>query len=55
MKLSVRMVAPAIAAALVTRGRDASVPLPDGAGQDEVLAAYRRVVEAERAAHGYAP
>ncbi|AGP41984.1 acireductone dioxygenase [Sorangium cellulosum] len=32
---------------------DASIPLPDGAGQDEVLAAYRRVVEAERAARGY--
>ncbi|WP_437577047.1 1,2-dihydroxy-3-keto-5-methylthiopentene dioxygenase [Sorangium sp. So ce887] len=32
---------------------DASIPLPDGAGQVEVLVAYRHVVEAERAAHGY--
>ncbi|WP_438006801.1 acireductone dioxygenase [Sorangium sp. So ce321] len=32
---------------------DASIALPDGAGQEEVLAAYRHVVEAERAAHGY--
>ncbi|MBU8895481.1 acireductone dioxygenase [Corallococcus sp. H22C18031201] len=32
---------------------DASVALPDGAGQDEVLAAYRSVVDAEKAEHGY--
>ncbi|MGK4008880.1 acireductone dioxygenase [Sorangium sp. So ce1036] len=32
---------------------DASIPLQEGAGQDEVLAAYRDVVEAEREAHGY--
>jgi 1,2-dihydroxy-3-keto-5-methylthiopentene dioxygenase len=32
---------------------DASVALPDGAGQEEVLQAYQRVVDAEKAAHGY--
>jgi 1,2-dihydroxy-3-keto-5-methylthiopentene dioxygenase len=32
---------------------DASVELSDGAGPDEVLAAYRAVVDAEMKAHGY--
>ncbi|NRD51582.1 1,2-dihydroxy-3-keto-5-methylthiopentene dioxygenase [Corallococcus exiguus] len=32
---------------------DASVDLPDGAGQEEVLAAYKHVVDAEMKAHGY--
>ncbi|RKG85868.1 1,2-dihydroxy-3-keto-5-methylthiopentene dioxygenase [Corallococcus terminator] len=32
---------------------DASIALPDGAGQDEVLAAYQHVVDAEKKAHGY--
>jgi 1,2-dihydroxy-3-keto-5-methylthiopentene dioxygenase len=32
---------------------DASVALPEGAGQDEVLAAYGHVVDAERKAHGF--
>lgn len=32
---------------------DASIPLPDGAGQDDVLAAYQHVVDAEKVKHGY--
>ncbi|MCY1033572.1 acireductone dioxygenase [Corallococcus sp. BB11-1] len=32
---------------------DASVALPDGAGQDAVLAAYQAVVDAEKKARGY--
>ncbi|MBZ4419284.1 acireductone dioxygenase [Myxococcus sp. RHSTA-1-4] len=32
---------------------DASIPLPDGASQEDVLAAYQHVVDAEKAKHGY--
>jgi 1,2-dihydroxy-3-keto-5-methylthiopentene dioxygenase len=32
---------------------DAAVDLPEGAGQDEILSAYKNVVDKERVAHGY--